>query len=48
MEFAEMGADVFAYMNGRKPEGRPVTRGDIKAAAEGVSRPNMLRNLVWS
>jgi sugar phosphate isomerase/epimerase len=39
MEFAaEMGADVFMYMNGRKPEGRPVTRGDIKAAAEGAEQ----------
>jgi sugar phosphate isomerase/epimerase len=24
------------YMNGNKPEKRPVTRGDIKAAAEGA------------
>ena len=39
MEFAaEVGCDCFMYMNGRKPEGRPVTRGDIKAAAEGAER----------
>jgi len=37
MEFAaEVGADCFMYMNGKKPEGRPVTKGDIKAAAEGA------------
>jgi sugar phosphate isomerase/epimerase len=37
MEYAgEMGADCFMYMSGRKPEGRPVTGDDIKAAAEGA------------
>ncbi|MEZ4728068.1 MAG: sugar phosphate isomerase/epimerase [Caldilineaceae bacterium] len=37
MEFAaEVGADCFMYMNGKKPEGRPVTLGDIRAAAEGA------------
>ncbi|MEZ4861020.1 MAG: sugar phosphate isomerase/epimerase [Caldilineaceae bacterium] len=39
MEFAaEVGADCFMYMNGKKPEGRPVTKGDIKAAAEGAEQ----------
>jgi sugar phosphate isomerase/epimerase len=33
---AELGADCFMYMNGRKPEGRPVTDDDVKAAAEGA------------
>ncbi|GIV78154.1 MAG: sugar phosphate isomerase/epimerase IoIE [Litorilinea sp.] len=37
MEFAaEMEVDCFMFMNGRKPEGRPVTRDDIIAAAEGA------------
>jgi sugar phosphate isomerase/epimerase len=37
MEFAaEMGADCFMFMNGSKPEGRPVSKDDIKAAAEGA------------
>ncbi|HXF63174.1 MAG TPA: sugar phosphate isomerase/epimerase [Caldilineaceae bacterium] len=37
MEFAaEVGADCFMFMNGRKPEGRPVTDDDLKAAAEGA------------
>jgi sugar phosphate isomerase/epimerase len=37
MEFAaEMGCDCFMYMNGRKPEDRPVNLDDIKAAAEGA------------
>ncbi len=37
MEFAaEVGADCFMYMNGRKPEDRPVTPDDIKAAADGA------------
>jgi sugar phosphate isomerase/epimerase len=37
MEFAaEVGVDCFMFMNGRKPEGRPVTRDDIRAAAEGA------------
>ena len=37
MEFAaEMGADCFLYMNGRKPEGRTVTDADVIAAAEGA------------
>ena len=37
IEFAaEIGADCLMYMNGNKPENRPVTRGDIKAAAEGA------------
>ena len=39
MEFAaEVGADCFMYMNGPKPDGRPVTLDDIKAAAEGADR----------
>ncbi len=39
MEFAgELGADCFMFMNGGKPEGRPVTRGDLKAAAEGAEQ----------
>ena len=33
---AEMGADCFMYMSGRKPEGRPVNDDDIKASAEGA------------
>ena len=33
---AEVEADCFMYMNGRKPEGRPVSDDDIKAAAEGA------------
>ena len=33
---AEIEADCFMYMNGRKPEGRPVTDDDVKAAAEGA------------
>ena len=33
---AEIEADCFMYMNGGKPEGRPVTEDDIKAAAEGA------------
>lgn len=37
MEFAgEMGCDCFMYMNGRKPEDRPVTDDDVKAAADGA------------
>ncbi len=37
MEFAaEVGADCFMFMNGNKPEGRPVTHDDLKAAAEGA------------
>ena len=37
MEFAaEIGADCFMFMNGRKPEGRAVTDDDLKAAAEGA------------
>jgi len=37
MEFAaEVGCDCFMFMNGRKPEDRPVTDDDIKAAAEGA------------
>ncbi len=35
MEFAaEMGADCFMYMSGRKPEGRAVTDEDVVASAE--------------
>jgi len=33
---AEVEADCFMFMNGRKPEGRPVTDDDIKAAAAGA------------
>lgn len=33
---AEMEADCFMYMNGSKPQGRPVSQDDIKAAAEGA------------
>lgn len=37
MEFAaEIGADCFMFMNGRKPEGREVTKDDLAAAAEGA------------
>jgi sugar phosphate isomerase/epimerase len=37
MEFAaEIGADCFMFMNGKKPEGRPVTNDDLKAAADGA------------
>ena len=37
MEYAaEMGADCFMYMTGRKPEGRPVSDDDVVAAAEGA------------
>ena len=37
MEYAaELEADCFMYMNGSKPEGRPVTHDDLKAAAEGA------------
>ncbi len=37
MEFAaEMGADCFMFMNGAKPEGRPVSQDDLKAAADGA------------
>lgn len=37
MEFAaEVGAECFLFMNGRKPEGRPVTDDDVIAAAEGA------------
>lgn len=39
IEFAaEIGADCLMYMNGNKPENRPVTRGDIKMAAEGAEQ----------
>lgn len=33
---AEVEADCFMYMTGRKPEGRPVSEDDIRAAAEGA------------
>lgn len=37
MEFAaEAGADCFMFMNGGKPEGRSVTKDDLRAAAEGA------------
>jgi sugar phosphate isomerase/epimerase len=37
MDFAaEIGADCFMFMNGPKPEGRPVTDDDVIAAAEGA------------
>ena len=37
MEFAaEMGCDCFMYMNGGKPEGRPVSDEDVRAAAESA------------
>lgn len=37
IDFAgEMEADCFMFMNGRKPEGRPVNADDIKAAAAGA------------
>jgi len=37
MEFAaEMGCDCFMYMNGGKPDDRPVSDDDVKAAAEGA------------
>lgn len=37
IEFAgEMGADCFMFMNGPKPDGRPVNNEDLKAAAEGA------------
>lgn len=37
MEYAaEVGVDCFMFMTGRKPEGRPVTQDDLKAAAEGA------------
>jgi sugar phosphate isomerase/epimerase len=37
MEFAaEVGADCFMYMSGRKPEGRAVTLDDLKAAAQAA------------
>ncbi len=37
MEYAaEMGADCFMFMSGRKPEGRAVNEDDLKAAAEGA------------
>ncbi|MDP6175690.1 MAG: TIM barrel protein, partial [Rhodospirillales bacterium] len=37
MEYAaEVGADCFMFMSGPKPEGRPVSEGDIKATAEGA------------
>lgn len=39
MDFAgEIGADCFMFMNGNKPEDRPVTKDDIKAAAEGAEQ----------
>ena len=39
LEFAaEVGADCFMYMNGAKPEKRPVTKGDLRAAAEGAEQ----------
>ena len=31
-----MGCDCFMFMTGRKPEGRPVSQDDLKAAAEGA------------
>jgi len=33
---AEVEADCFMYMTGRKPEGRPVSEDDIRASAEGA------------
>jgi sugar phosphate isomerase/epimerase len=37
MEFAaEVGADCLMFMNGPKPQGRPVSHDDLKAAAEGA------------
>jgi sugar phosphate isomerase/epimerase len=37
MDFAaEMGVDCFMYMSGRKPEGRAVTKVDLKRAAEAA------------
>ncbi|MDP6017777.1 MAG: sugar phosphate isomerase/epimerase [Candidatus Latescibacteria bacterium] len=37
MEFAaEMEADCFMFMNGPKPEARPVVDDDVRAAAEGA------------
>jgi sugar phosphate isomerase/epimerase len=37
MEYAaEVECDCFMYMNGPKPEGRPVTNDDIKRSAEGA------------
>lgn len=37
MEFAaEMGCDCFMFMNGGKPEGRAVTKDDLRYAAEGA------------
>jgi sugar phosphate isomerase/epimerase len=37
MEYAaEVGADCFMFMNGDKPEGRPVSQDDIRAAADGA------------
>jgi len=39
MEFAaEMGVACFMFMSGPKPEGRPATEDDIRAAAEGAER----------
>jgi sugar phosphate isomerase/epimerase len=35
---AEMGVDCFMYMNGRKPENRPVSDDEIKSAAEGAEQ----------
>ncbi|RME59761.1 MAG: sugar phosphate isomerase/epimerase [Caldilineae bacterium] len=38
MEYAaEVGCDCFMFMNGPKPEGRPVTDDDVIAAAEGAA-----------
>ena len=37
MEYAaEVGADCFMFMNGGKPDGRPVSQDDLRAAAEGA------------
>jgi sugar phosphate isomerase/epimerase len=37
MDFAaEMGVDCFMFMNGPKPQGRPVNEDDFKRAAEGA------------
>jgi len=35
---AEIGVDCFMFMNGRKPENRPVSDDDIRSAAEGAEQ----------